>query len=1145
MLSTVPADLRGAQQMPLPGGATSPCSPPLLYQERDQRGPPPYQELRKTASGQQGEQFEKRAESAADSPSTSPGSGSMHHTTSPTCYREAPDPQVFAAETPGIKSRPEDPVDKEGITSGAPQQDPTAVHSLAPPAGPAGEQMHRLERLLSGQQAELKGLLSGTLGALCQRVEAVERRLEQLCEQSVAHGNGLSALSVQLQELHRSLPACLLSPSQSRSQDVGVSAKEGEVLSQVLHSCGKAAAVETCGDDERVGSRSWQTSAQSPPSHSSVQQGSAHARSPTPSLRKALPMEVSRGCLPGNYSPVSDFEDLEVELGKEGRDAVGWLLNSEIESTDRDVEEGPPPVPPPLPRPWDGLEGRGSLTHPQPLHFSADLPVPSTAAIQSPGRPHASLSPDVQIRTLREEVLMDPSLEAGSSTDKSPPLARALKGSAVGRSEGRVEHSQPVTLPVPLGKSGDRKTPKTDETNPEGAPKPPPCLPRAAQPHCTWDWQSHEVSGRGEPKWRERADSLSSTEEEEEEDIMEAKSKKRKKRRGVGKALSGLHSGSGFGVDQSRRQSFCVGLPAGSSDVEEGRHGHCEGQQGHRGASFGGHERQTGDSLSLKTLGSHSASGPYTQLKSQDFGTLSPPLAPLPGSTLSPPVVSRTMDAWTAVRVADSQVMPFHSSSLPLSWVSAVSPPIIKQALPKNGCSEPSQGKSLLVQLSEMTGRVSPLTTPPDSVSPSFVDQTACQKFSEFSETFSSKLEQYWGRSLGSPTKKQGHQAAATEPGAESPHRWLPLSTPLELHMPALPSHSIPLHQLLGCKSSLAPRLSRLLCAAAPPAAFPMSVLSRGNFSTAGLHTVLALSSPAVFRLLVRHRCNLPFPKLSRSTLDHFLGQILKARDTYPPLPPLPDHTAPPGLDNDHSYSRQSNQESHAKKRRSATKVIRGRDSVPTRLPSRRISKARLAADRIRHQAVLDLAQHRHSSNEPTAAFALTSANVKYPGLHGRGAVREGGLYDKGVGAQPGQRSKRVSQIRIRRTVPKPDNNLTPMGLPKRQRLKKKEFSLEEIYTNKNYRSPTPNRSLETIFEEPKEKNGALVCIGQQKRKRVLDFPDFTLPRKRRARANLGVVRGPRGRGRRSQVDDEDLDIMLIERLSELEDYFSRQGLED
>ncbi|CAG04928.1 unnamed protein product, partial [Tetraodon nigroviridis] len=95
------------------------------------------------------------------------------------------------------------------------------------------------------------------------------------------------------------------------------------------------------------------------------------------------------------------------------------------------------------------------------------------------------------------------------------------------------------------------------------------------------------------------------------------------------------------------------------------------------------------------------------------------------------------------------------------------------------------------------------------------------------------------------------------------------------------------------------------------------------------------------------------------------------------------------------------------------------------------------------------------------------------------------------------QRGKRVSQIRIRRGPPR-ETPLTPMGLPKVKRLKKKEFSLEEIYTNKNYKSPTSNRTLETIFEEPREKDGALLRIGHQKRRRLLLFPDFTQPRRRK-----------------------------------------------
>ncbi|XP_062269472.1 uncharacterized protein wu:fi75a02 [Platichthys flesus] len=152
-----------------------------------------------------------------------------------------------------------------------------------------------------------------------------------------------------------------------------------------------------------------------------------------------------------------------------------------------------------------------------------------------------------------------------------------------------------------------------------------------------------------------------------------------------------------------------------------------------------------------------------------------------------------------------------------------------------------------------------------------------------------------------------------------------------------------------------------------------------------------------------------------------------------------------------------------------------------------------------------------------------------------------------------GERSKRVSEIRIRRTTPR-ETLLTPMGLPKVKRLKKKEFSLEEIYTNKNYKSPTTNRSLETIFEEPREKDGALLLIGQQRRRRVLLFPDFTQPRKRKRPQGAWFPGGtfPRKRaaarrhchGEGCGEDDMDLDVMLVERLSALEDFLTQQGLD-
>ncbi|XP_073079796.1 protein PRR14L [Manis javanica] len=142
--------------------------------------------------------------------------------------------------------------------------------------------------------------------------------------------------------------------------------------------------------------------------------------------------------------------------------------------------------------------------------------------------------------------------------------------------------------------------------------------------------------------------------------------------------------------------------------------------------------------------------------------------------------------------------------------------------------------------------------------------------------------------------------------------------------------------------------------------------------------------------------------------------------------------------------------------------------------------------------------------------------------------------------AEPKKRPKKVSQIRIRKTIPKPDPNLTPMGLPRPKRLKKKEFSLEEIYTNKNYKSPPANRCLETIFEEPKERNGALISISHQKRKRVLEFQDFTAPRKRRARGKVKAA-GSFTRARKAALQSRELDALLIQKLMELETFFAEQ----
>ncbi|XP_069789724.1 uncharacterized protein [Narcine bancroftii] len=135
---------------------------------------------------------------------------------------------------------------------------------------------------------------------------------------------------------------------------------------------------------------------------------------------------------------------------------------------------------------------------------------------------------------------------------------------------------------------------------------------------------------------------------------------------------------------------------------------------------------------------------------------------------------------------------------------------------------------------------------------------------------------------------------------------------------------------------------------------------------------------------------------------------------------------------------------------------------------------------------------------------------------------------------------RKVSQIRIRKTIPKQDTNLTPMGLPKPKRLKKKEFSLEEIYTNQNYKSPSAHsKYLETIFEEPVLKKGAFVCTSIQKRKRLLEFQDYTLPRKRRAHS--GAKSQSRTRARKASAREGEMDSLLAQKLTELEAFLGRE----
>lgn len=83
-------------------------------------------------------------------------------------------------------------------------------------------------------------------------------------------------------------------------------------------------------------------------------------------------------------------------------------------------------------------------------------------------------------------------------------------------------------------------------------------------------------------------------------------------------------------------------------------------------------------------------------------------------------------------------------------------------------------------------------------------------------------------------------------------------------------------------------------------------------------------------------------------------------------------------------------------------------------------------------------------------------------------------------------------------------------------------------------------RCLETIFEEPKEKNGSLISISQQKRKRILEFQDFTIPRKRKARSRIKVA-GSFTRAKKAALQGRELDALLIQKLMDLEAFFAEE----
>nr|XP_005294268.2 proline-rich protein 14 isoform X2 [Chrysemys picta bellii] len=182
---------------------------------------------------------------------------------------------------------------------------------------------------------------------------------------------------------------------------------------------------------------------------------------------------------------------------------------------------------------------------------------------------------------------------------------------------------------------------------------------------------------------------------------------------------------------------------------------------------------------------------------------------------------------------------------------------------------------------------------------------------------------------------------------------------------------------------------------------------------------------------------------------------------------------------------------------------------------------------------------------EPATALLCPRDGSQCPEQGDRGhGVTTGGILLSHTDAKCSQEESigKVSRFRIRKTPAKQQANLTPMGLPRPVRLDKKEFSLEEIYTNKNYRTPTEKRTFETIFEEPRERNGALVLTSQRKLKRTMEFQDSSLPRKQRRARPRGRLAGRAPGGRRAPPQHPDLEELLRQRLAELDALFEADG---
>ncbi|XP_074062514.1 protein PRR14L isoform X2 [Macrotis lagotis] len=400
-----------------------------------------------------------------------------------------------------------------------------------------------------------------------------------------------------------------------------------------------------------------------------------------------------------------------------------------------------------------------------------------------------------------------------------------------------------------------------------------------------------------------------------------------------------------------------------------------------------------------------------------------------------------------------------------------------------------------------------------------------------------------------------------SSPGGDPIHPPQPPKWTFSFHMSQASSGTATFREdtELGCELLSHPALQTLSPGQAPGSNAIMKV--RADCSVLGLHTVLALSSPGCYRIWTRRRSlSSHLPTIQRLFLTQFTqgfkGLRLPAslsNSLFPPLPYSVGRVLSIWSQHGPSACPFEITTLHSKHSKwPPTLGIRNSHAIIPHVPllDQEAATARTRGSPVRPGPLFSpLAPKSCLAFEPVVSvLRLSTSDFQIPAFKELRRVPSVGSSQHSSATQkeiePEKRPKKVSQIRIRKTIPKPDPNLTPMGLPRPKRLKKKEFSLEEIYTNKNYKSPPASRCLETIFEEPKERNGALISVSQQKRKRVLEFQDFTVPRKRRNRGKIKAT-GSFTRAKKAALQSQELDALLIQKLMDLEAFLAKEGEEE